>query len=101
MTVSGLVRRIATRALGIATILLVNDEDDRKRPEADADEQRSVVHDELRRAASLVAPVHEVEIAEDAVKRKGNRQTEEIGVEFRRRFRADRVKGVRDQRGGG
>ena len=77
-----MVRRMATRALGIATILLVNDEDHRKRPKRHADQQRAVVHDQLRRAPALVAAVHEVEVAEDPVERERNRQAEQIVPNF-------------------
>jgi hypothetical protein len=73
-----LVRRMATRAWGIATILLVNDDDHRKRPKRHAHEQRSVVDDQLRRASAFVAAVDEIEVPEDAVQRERNRQAEQV-----------------------
>src|SRR5688572_8878161 len=98
MTVSGLVLRMATRALGIPTILLVNDEDDRKRPKPHAEEERTVVDHQLGRAPALVTEMDEVEVAEDAVERKWNRQAEEVGPEFRCRLRTDCVEHVGNQR---
>ena len=45
-------------------------------PERDTGEQRAIVQQQVGRAAAALALVHEVEVAEDSVERKRNRQAQ-------------------------
>src|SRR4051812_21062402 len=52
----------------------VDDDRHRQPPEADAGEQRSIVQQHFRRAPAAFLLVNQVEVAEDAVQRKWNRE---------------------------
>src|SRR6266576_641675 len=82
---------------GMVSNRMVDDQRHSKGPERDAHEQRTVRQEQFRGAAAAFAPMDEIEITEDAVQGKRNRQTQPRRFELLLGLRADGVERVRDE----
>src|SRR5262245_54288628 len=75
----------------------INDQRYRKGPQRDACEQRSIGEQEIGRASAGFTLMNEIEIAENSIQRKRDRQSQPRGPKLLLRLWADRIEDISNQ----